>query len=116
MKGKKREKRFLLRGRWPWLAVLPRSMIFFTTLSAIFVSVFKKMESWQLTVLLQIHSASIQILRMRLSTIGSRAFSVFDLSAWNVLPLPFRKKPSLDSFKSNLKTFLDPLWTLSNLI
>ena len=51
---------------------------------------------------------SLQIPRTRLSTVGSRAFSVFGLSTWNDLPLPLLQKPSLDSFKSNLKTFLFP--------
>ena len=49
---------------------------------------------------------SLQIPRTRLSTVGSRAFFVFCPSAWNDLPLPLRQKPSLDPFKSNLKTFL----------
>ena len=51
---------------------------------------------------------SLQIPRTRLSTVGSRAFSVFRPSAWNDLRLPLRQKPSLDSFKSNLRTFLFP--------
>ena len=51
---------------------------------------------------------SLQIPRTRLSTVGSRAFSVFGPSTWNDLPLPLRQKPSLDSFKCNLKTFLFP--------
>ena len=46
---------------------------------------------------------SLQIPRTRLSTLGSRAFSVFGPSTWNDLPLPLRQKPFLDSFKSNLK-------------
>ena len=53
----------------------------------------------------------LQIPRTRLSsTVGSRAFSVFRPSAWNdlPLPLPLRQKPSPDSIKSNLKTFLFP--------
>ena len=37
--------------------------------------------------------------------------SVFGPSAWNDLPLPLRQKPSLDSFKSNLKTFPFPKTT-----
>ena len=45
---------------------------------------------------------SLQIPRTRLSTVGSRAFSVFGPSTWNDLPLPLRQKPSLDSFRSNL--------------
>ena len=51
---------------------------------------------------------SLQIPRTRLATVGSRAFSVFGPSTWNDLPLPRRQKPSLDSFKSNLKTFPFP--------
>ena len=43
----------------------------------------------------------------RLSTVGSRAFSVFGPSTWNDLPLPLRQKLSI-GFKSNLKTFLFP--------
>ena len=41
----------------------------------------------------------------RRSAVGSRAFSVLGLSAWNDLPLPLEQKPSLDSFRSSLKTF-----------
>ena len=51
---------------------------------------------------------SFQILRTRLSTASSRAFSVFGPSTWNDIPLPLRQKPSLDSFKCNIKTFLFP--------
>ena len=51
---------------------------------------------------------SLQIPRARLSTVGSRAFSVFGPSTWNDLLLPLRQKPSPDSFNSNLKTFLFP--------
>ena len=51
---------------------------------------------------------SFQIPRTRLSTFGSWAFSVFGPSTWNVLSFPLRKKPYLDSFKSNLKTLLFP--------
>ena len=51
---------------------------------------------------------SLQIPRTRLSTVGSRAFSVFGPSTWNDLPLPLRQKPSLGSFKHNLKTFIFP--------
>ena len=47
---------------------------------------------------------SLQIPRTRLSAVGSRAFSVFGRSTRNELPLPLRQKPSLDSYKSNLKT------------
>ena len=48
---------------------------------------------------------SPQIPRTRLSTVGSCAFSVFGPFTWNDLPLPLWQKPSLDSFRSNLKTF-----------
>ena len=53
------------------------------------------------------HSAtlSLQNPRTRLSTVGSRVLSVC-FSTWSDPPLPLRKKPSLDSFRSNLKTFL----------
>ena len=51
---------------------------------------------------------NLQIPCTRLSTVGSRAFSVFGPSTWNDLPLHLRQKPSLDSFKLNLKTFLFP--------
>ena len=51
---------------------------------------------------------SLQTPRTRLCTVGSRAFSVFGPSTWNDLPLPLRQKPSLGSFRSNLKTFLFP--------
>ena len=57
---------------------------------------------------LLILSFSLHIPRARLSTVGFRAFSVFGPSTWNDLPLPLRQKPSLDSFKCNLKTVLFP--------
>ena len=47
---------------------------------------------------------SLQIPRTRLSTVGSRSFSVFSPSSWNDLSL----LPGLNSFKCNLKTFLFP--------
>ena len=49
---------------------------------------------------------SLQTPRTRLSTVGSRASSVFGPSTWNDIPLPLLRKPSLDSFNSNPKTFL----------
>ena len=49
----------------------------------------------------------LQIACTRLSTVCSPVFSHHDLQ-WNNHPLPVSKKPSLDSFKSNLKTFLIP--------
>ena len=51
---------------------------------------------------------SLQIPCIRFFTVGSRAFSVFSPSTWNDLLLPLQQKPPLDSFKSNLKTFLFP--------
>ena len=51
---------------------------------------------------------SLQFPCIRLFTVGSRAFSVFSPSTWNDLHLPVQQKPALDSFKSNLKTFLSP--------
>ena len=51
----------------------------------------------------------LQIPRTRLSTVGSHAFSVFGPSTWNDLPLHLRQKPSLDSLRFNLKTFLFPI-------
>ena len=36
------------------------------------------------------------------------ALFVFGPSAWSDLPFPLQQKPSLDSIKSNLKTFLFP--------
>ena len=61
---------------------------------------------------------SLQTSGIRLSTVCSQDISVFGPYTWNDLPLPLRKKKekklSLDSCKSNLKTFLfsktiDPL-------
>ena len=54
---------------------------------------------------LLINPLSLQIPRADFPLFGSRAFSVFGPFTRNVLPLPLRKKPSPDSFKSNLKTF-----------
>ena len=57
-----------------------------------------------------LHSASdtlsLQISHTSLSTVGSHAFSVFGLSTWDDLPLPFQQRTSLDSFKCNLKKIL----------
>ncbi len=39
-------------------------------------------------------------------TFGDRAFSVFAPSLWNTLPLTIRSADSVDSFKSQVKTFL----------
>ena len=50
----------------------------------------------------------LQILCMRLSTIGSCAFSVFSTSTWNDFILPHWKKPSLDSSNTTSKSFF--LW------
>ena len=44
----------------------------------------------------------------RLSTVGSRAFSVFSPSTWDDLHLPLRQKPFLDSFRSHFKALLFP--------
>ena len=66
---------------------------------------------------------SLQIPRTRLSTVGSRAFSVFGRSGWNDL-LPLRLKPSLDSVEQlsrtvrkeieNSKRRTKSLWTRSS--
>jgi hypothetical protein len=48
----------------------------------------------------------LHIPRVKLSTFGSRSFSVSGPSTWNTLPLSLRQKPSLSSFKSALKTHL----------
>ena len=60
------------------------------------------------TLLSAFNTLNLQITHTRLTTVGSRAFSVFGPSLWNDLLLPVRKKHSLDGFKSNLKTFLFP--------
>ena len=52
------------------------------------------------------NALSVQISRTRLSTVGSRAFSVFGPSAWSELPLPLRQTTSRDCFKSVKKSFL----------
>ena len=44
--------------------------------------------------------------RMRLKTFGDRAFCSVAPKEWNSLPYSIRASPSLDSFKSNLKTYL----------
>ena len=54
------------------------------------------------------HTLNLQIPRTRLSTVGSHTFAVFSPATWNDLPFPLQQKPSLDSFKCNLKTFLFP--------
>jgi len=46
--------------------------------------------------------------RFKQTTVGCRSFSVSGPSTWNDLPLSLRQKPSLDTFKSSLKTHLFP--------
>ena len=48
----------------------------------------------------------LDIPNSRLKTYGDRSFSVSGPKEWNDLPLEIRTAPSLDSFKSKLKTFL----------
>ena len=69
-------------------------------LHLISVTVFSFTHPPALSALLQVISAS------KFLTVGSHDFSVFSPSTWNDFPLPLRQKPSLDSFTSNLKTFL----------
>ena len=47
--------------------------------------------------------ALIQPPPTRLSTVGSRALSVYGPSTWDDLHLPLRQKPFLDSFRSHFK-------------
>ena len=44
--------------------------------------------------------------RMRLKTVGDRAFSAYAPVVWNTLPLSVRERCSLDSFKRGLKKHL----------
>ena len=53
-------------------------------------------------------SDTLQIPRTTHITTGSCAFSIFGPFTWNDILLLLRQKPSLDSFKSNLKTILFP--------
>jgi hypothetical protein len=48
----------------------------------------------------------LQVPRTRLSTIGDRAFPVAGASVWNDLPSDVTSSPSLNIFRSRLKTFL----------
>ncbi len=50
--------------------------------------------------------SSDQLLVSLCKTKGVRAFSVVALKLWNSLPLNIRASPSLDAFKSSLKTYL----------
>ena len=49
---------------------------------------------------------TLRIPRVRLSTTGTRAFSVSGPFFWNKLPLSVRQQPTFSSFKSALKTYL----------
>ena len=42
----------------------------------------------------------------RLITVGDRAFSFAAIDLWNKLPLKLRDSKTLDTFKSDLKTYL----------
>ena len=44
--------------------------------------------------------------RWRLETFGKRAFSKAAPTLWNPLPLSVKQAPSIDSFKTRLKTYL----------
>ena len=44
--------------------------------------------------------------KTRLKTNGDRAFSVVAPQLWSSLPVHFKSSPSIDCFKSNLKTFI----------
>ncbi len=48
----------------------------------------------------------LSVPRSRCKTKGDRAFSVMAPKLWNSLPLNIRASPSLDAFKSSLKTYL----------
>ena len=52
------------------------------------------------------NTLSLRIPRTRLSSVGSRAFSVFGPATY--LPLPLRKKQSLDSFKRRPRSISFP--------
>ena len=39
-------------------------------------------------------------------TMGDRAFSIYASKIWNNIPKALRESPSLDTFKSKLKTYL----------
>ncbi len=47
----------------------------------------------------------LSVPRSRCKTKGDRAFSVVAPKLWNSLPLNIRASPSLDAFKSSLKTY-----------
>ena len=58
-------------------------------------------------------SSDSQILvtpRLKLKTIGERSFSFCGPKTWNSLPKDLRETASLDTFKSQLKTFLFKSW------
>ena len=42
----------------------------------------------------------------RLNTVGDRAFSFAAIDLWNKLPLKLRDSKTVDTFKSDLKTYL----------
>ena len=51
---------------------------------------------------------TLQIPKVRLSTVGQRSFSVAGPTSWNKLPLSLRSSSTLSAFKSGLKTQLFP--------
>ena len=52
------------------------------------------------------YTHQLRLPRSRLSTVGDRAFPVAGVTVWNSLPVEVASAPSLDIFRSRLKTFL----------
>ena len=48
----------------------------------------------------------LELPKTRLKTYGDRSFVYGAVFEWNMLPLPLRKSPSVEAFKTNLKTHL----------
>ncbi len=51
-------------------------------------------------------TAPLSVPRVRCTTFGGRAFAYVAPDLWNSLPIYIRSSPNVDTFKSNLKTYL----------
>ena len=52
------------------------------------------------------YQLQLKVLKKRLKTYGDRSFQYAAAHEWNKLPIYIKQSPSLESFKSNVKTHL----------
>ena len=48
----------------------------------------------------------LRVPKTRLKTYGDRSFKAAAAQEWNQLPMAIKQSPSLDTFKTNIKTYL----------